>query len=213
MSEGHVEFQYDSAAHQEGTALDGMWLFLATEVLFFGALFLSWLVSRHFHPQGFADAARHTEILIGSLNTALLVTSSFAFSSGVGFIERGDVRSMVRACLVTALLGIAFIVLKGLEWHDDFSEHLVPGPGFAVTGVDTGGAEIFFCFYFLATAVHAVHMLVGLGLIAWLLLRARRGAFSADSHTPVEVVSLYWSFVDVIWLILYPLIYLVGRPG
>ncbi|MBV9735539.1 MAG: cytochrome c oxidase subunit 3 [Acidisphaera sp.] len=213
MSEAHVHFQYDSAAHQEATALDGMWLFLATEVLFFGALFLTWLVSRHFHPQGFAEAARHTELLIGSINTAVLVTSSFVFSCGLGFIERGDARSMIRACFVTALLGLAFITLKGVEWTKDFSDHLVPGPGFAIAGADSGGAQIFFCFYFVATVLHAVHMLVGLGLIAWLVQRARRGAFSAASHAPVEVVGLYWSFVDVVWLVLYPLIYLVGRPG
>lgn len=209
----HASFQYRDQAHQSDTAIDGMWLFLATEMLFFGALILTWLVTRHFHQAGFAEAARHSNRLIGTINTALLITSSLALSLGLAGAEAGRARRLIAACMVTFLLGAAFVVLKGIEWHEDFAEHLVPGSGFALTGPDSGGAQLFYCFYFLATTVHAAHMLIGLGLIAWIAWRARRGDFAAGWHTPVEVVALYWSFVDMVWLVLYPVIYLVGRPG
>jgi cytochrome c oxidase subunit 3 len=107
-------------------------------------------------------------------------------------------------------MGIKF----GLEWHDDFSRHLFPGTDFAIHGVARAGAQMFFVFYFVATALHGVHMLVGIGLLVWIIWRAQRGEFSAAYSTPVAVVGLYWSFVDMVWIVLYPLIYLVGRgPG
>jgi len=113
----------------------------------------------------------------------------------------------------TLALGIAFLALKfGLEWHDDFSRHLFPGGGpFAIGGAQEGGARLFFVFYFIGTGLHGVHMLVGVALVSWILVRALRGAFAHGRHTPVQVVGLYWSFVDIVWLTLYPLIYLIGR--
>ncbi|MBV9784515.1 MAG: cytochrome c oxidase subunit 3 [Acidisphaera sp.] len=213
MADIHSTFQYSTPAHRSGSSLDGMWLFLATEVLFFGALFLAWTVSRHYHAAGFAEAARHTEISLGTINTVLLVTSSLAYAAGLAFIEQGDTRRLLQCLSLTGLLGIAFVCLKLLEWHDDFYEHLFPGSGFALHGPDPGGAQIFFSFYFVGTGLHILHMLAGLGLLAWVILRAWRGAFSSRSHLAVEAVGLYWSFVDVVWLVLYPLIYVVGRPG
>jgi cytochrome c oxidase subunit 3 len=210
---GHRTLQYETAAHQADTALVGMWLFLATEVLFFGGLFLTFLVCRHQHPGGFALAARHTELVIGAVNTALLFTSSAACNAGLLLIRRGSRRGLLVALAVTAALGVAFLALKGLEWHDDFGRHLFPGPGFGLSGADAGGAQLFFAFYFIATGIHGVHLLVGLGLLGWLAVRARAGAFDRGWMTPVEVVGLYWSFVDMVWLVLFPLIYLLGRAG
>jgi cytochrome c oxidase subunit 3 len=182
-------------------------------VLFFGGLFLTFLVCRHQHPHGFALAGRNTDLGIGAVNTVLLVTSSAAYSAGLLLIERGHRRGLLIGLAVTAALGVAFLALKGLEWRDDFHRHLFPGAGFGLTGTDAGGAQLFFAFYFIATGLHGVHMLIGLGLLAWLARRARAGAFDRGWHTPVEVVGLYWSFVDMIWLILFPLIYLLGRAG
>jgi cytochrome c oxidase subunit III len=206
------EFQYPSARHQAETAISGMWLFLATEVLFFGALFLAWIFARHWNVAGFDAGAQRTQLAIGTINTVILVTSSLTYSAGLAFIAAGNVRRLMQCLAATWLLGLAFLILKfGLEWGKDFADHLWPGPDFAVVGPLGRGAQLFFSFYFIATAIHGLHMVVGLGLVAWIMLLARRGRLSAGYRTPVEVVGLYWSFVDMVWLVLYPLIYLVGR--
>ncbi len=206
------EFQYSSPRHQSETAISGMWLFLATEALFFGPLFLSWIYARHWNPAGFDAGARETDLTIGTINTALLLTSSFVFSIGVAFMERGETRRLIQCCIVAWLLGFAFLLLKfGIEWRQDFDRRLFPGDGFAIGGALAGGAQLFYIFYFLGTAVHGLHMIVGLALVGWIVFRARRGDFSLCYHTPVKVVGLYWNFVDMVWLVLYPLIYLIGR--
>jgi len=206
------EFQYSSARHQAETAISGMWLFLATEVLFFGALFLTWIYSRHWNQAGFDAGARRTDLAIGTINTVILLASSFIFSAGLAFIEAGNTRRLIQCCAIAWLLGIGFLILKfGIEWREDFSKHLFPGPDFAINGPLGGGARIFFVFYFLGTAVHGLHMIGGLVLVGWIILRARRDEFSFRYYTPVCVVGLYWSFVDMVWIVLYPLIYLVGR--
>lgn len=206
-------FQYASSEHQAQTAVAGMWLFLATEVLFFGGLILSWIYSRHWNQEGFDAGARETELWIGTLNTAVLVTSSFVYATGLAFIRAGDARRLIQCCLLVLSLGLAFLALKfGLEWHDDFAKHLFPNDhDFKITGPAQGGARLFFVFYFVSTALHGVHMVVGIALVSWIILRARRGDFSRDNYTPVHAVGLYWSFVDIVWLTLYPLIYLIGR--
>jgi cytochrome c oxidase subunit 3 len=206
------EFQYSSASHQEQSAIAGIWLFLATEVLFFGALFLAWIYARHFNQAGFDAGARQTNLVIGTVNTVILITSSFVYSAGVAFIEAGNGHRLIQCCAAAALLGLSFLILKfGIEWRDDFAKHLFPGPGFSIQGPLGGGARIFFVFYFFGTAIHGLHMVIGIALVAWIILRAWNQDFSAQYYTPVAVVGLYWGFVDMVWLILYPLIYLVGR--
>jgi len=207
-----AEMQYASATHQAMTAVDGMWLFLATELLFFGGIFLIWTVYRSLHPAGFAEATGHTNLVIGSINTALLLCSSLSFTLGLSFARRGDNRMLVRLALLTVLLGLGFLGLKGVEWWQDFAAHLFPGAGFGIGGVNAGTAQIFYTLYFIATGLHGAHMIVGICLVGWIAWRARANAFSSSWYTPVEVVGLFWSFVDLIWLILYPLIYLQGRP-
>jgi len=207
------DFQYASPSHQAETAVAGMWLFLATEVLFFGGLILSWIYSRHWNQAGFDAGARETKLWIGTLNTLILISSSFVYAAGLAFIRAGNKRRLIECCVATLLLGVAFLGLKfGLEWHADFASHLFPASSdFKITGPAAGGARLFFIFYFTSTALHGLHMLIGLGLLVWIIRRARRDEFSALYHTPVQIVGLYWSFVDIVWLTLYPLIYLVGR--
>ncbi len=208
-------FQYSSAEHQVETAISGMWLFLASEMLFFGVLFLSWIFCRHWNPVGFDAGAQQTALTLGTLNSVLLITSSVTYTAGTRCIEAGQPRGLIGFCALTGLLGLAFLGVKlGLEWHDDFAKHLFPGNDFAIHGTARAGAEMFFVFYFVSTALHGLHMLVGIGLLAWIIWRAHRGDFSARYSTPVTVVGLYWSFVDMVWIVLYPLIYLIGRaPG
>ena len=206
------EFQYSSAAHQAETAVSGMWLFLATEMLFFGAIFLAWIYCRHWNQAGFDAGAQHTQLAIGTINTVILLTSSLVYSFGVAFIEAGNNRRLIQCCAVVWGLGFSFLILKfGLEYYKDFSDHLFPGSDFSINGALGGGARLFFVFYFVSTALHGIHMIGGLTLVGWIILRARRNEFSAVYYTPVTVVGLYWSFVDVVWIVLYALIYLVGR--
>jgi cytochrome c oxidase subunit III len=207
------DFQYESPSHQAQTAIAGMWLFLATEVLFFGGLILCWIYARHWNQGGFDAGARETALWAGTLNTGILVTSSFVYAVGLAYIRAGNSRRLIQCCAVTLILGLAFLALKfGLEWRDDFAKHLFPAAAlFKIGGADEGGARLFFVFYFISTALHGLHMLIGVALLVWIIARARRGEFSRLYHTPVHAVGLYWSFVDIVWLTLYPLIYLVGR--
>ena len=205
-----AEFHYGSPEHQADTAVAGMWLFLATEILFFGGIVFVWTVVARAHPAGVSLATAHTNLLIGSINTALLLTSSAVCTWGAA--QAADRNRVVRAFALTAALGAGFLVLKGLEWREEFAAHLFPGPSFALRGDDAGGAQLFFSLYFVATGLHAIHMLVGLGLLASIVWRAHRRQFRPGHATPVEVVALYWSFVDLVWLALFPLIYLVMRP-
>ena len=207
-----AEFQYSSRAHQADTAIAGMWLFLASEVLFFGTLAFVWAVLRATHPDELARAVGHTNLLIGSVNTALLVSSSLMCAWAAEQADRGASRAAFLALLATCAIGVMFLGLKLLEWRLEFSENLFPGPGFSMDGGRTGGAQLFFAWYFVVTGLHAVHMLIGIGLLGWCAWRARRGDYRAGHATQVEVAALYWSFVDLVWVVLFVLIYVAARP-
>jgi cytochrome c oxidase subunit 3 len=209
----HVHFQYQDARHQARTAVAGMWLFLATEVLFFGGLLLAWMFCRHWRQAGFDAAGHETLIAFGTTNLALLVSSSAIYSAGLAWIRLGNARRLVQCCWLTAGIGVVFLALKLSEWGIDISDDWFPAGHFKLTGPLEGGARMFWSFYFVATGLHAVHMLVGIVVVAWIALQARRNVFSAVWYTPVEVTGLYWSFVDIVWIVLYPLIYLVGRAA
>ena len=206
----HIEFQFANMAHQEEAAMSGMWLFLATELLFFGGLFLLYAILRGEHPAGTAAASRLANLAVGTINTVILLSSSAVFSYGLGCARSGRNRGVFWCSVATALLGCLFLGLKGYEWSDDFAKHLFPGADFGAGGPDAGAMQLFWCFYFIATGLHGLHMIVGVGLVAWIAVMARRGEYSAAYSTPVEAVGLYWSFVDMVWLVLYPCIYLAG---
>ncbi len=176
----------------------------------FGPLVLAWICCRHADPSAFDAGAKETDLFIGTLNTALLLSSSLAYSLGVASLEAGSRRGLIAFAIVAWLLGAAFLILKfGVEWPLDFEKGLFPGDSFALSPPHRNGAQLFFVFYFFSTAIHGLHVIMGLGLVFWVVLRARD--FTASRHTAVLVVGLYWSFVDMVWIILYPLIYLIGR--
>ncbi|HEX4765760.1 MAG TPA: cytochrome c oxidase subunit 3 [Lichenihabitans sp.] len=197
---------WTSLEDQRRVAMFGMWTFIASEILFFGALFMGFSVVRVLHPAAFAEAAGHTNIWYGSANTAILLTSSFAMVMGLRAADL-DLRRLAALCLaVTAVLGLAFLIVKGFEYKDDIDKHLVPGQDFALKA---GAAQIFFSFYWGITAVHAVHLTIGIVLVsrlAWLLMRGDIAMRSPQ----FEVTALYWGFVDIVWITVYPLIYLGG---
>lgn len=207
------EPQYATAEQQAETATFGMWVFLATEILFFGGMLLAYTWLRTTYPEGVAEAGRHTKIVIGSVNTLVLLTSSLTMAWAVHAAEHGRRRMLTRLLAVTALLGLLFLGLKGYEYHKEWTEHLVPGLNFHEDSAHAQTIELFYFLYFLLTGIHGIHVTIGIGLIAVMAVRARRGAFSSRYYTPVEVTGLYWHFVDIVWIFLYPLIYLVGRSG
>jgi cytochrome c oxidase subunit 3 len=213
MSEIRPETQYATLDQQADAATFGMWIFLATEVLFFGGMLFAYAVYRGMYPEGFAEAGRHTKIVIGTINTVVLLTSSFTVAWAVHLAEQGRNRGVAVLLGVTVLLALAFLGLKGVEYHQEWTERLVPGVNFHEEGPNARAVELFYLLYFLMTGVHGLHVTIGIGLIGTMVVRAWRGEFSRDHHTPVEVTGLYWHFVDIVWIFLYPLIYLTGRAG
>ncbi|KMO29092.1 cytochrome B561 [Methylobacterium tarhaniae] len=198
-------------ARQRDGATLGIWIFLASEVLFFGALFLTYTAARLAHPEAFAAAGRETNIVYGTLNTAILLTSSLTMAVASQAAETGLFRRLTLRCLAaTAALGLAFLVVKGFEYREDIEKHLVPGAHFAL---DRGPAQIFFAFYWLVTVVHAIHLSIGIVLVVRLTVKGWRDPDILAENPQVEVTALYWHLVDLVWVFLYPMLYLPGRSG
>jgi len=203
--------QYPDLAYQGETAEFGIWAFIATEILFLGGLFAAYTFYRYLHPTGVAAAAAHTKIIIGSANTAILLTSSFYMSWASLAARAGDNRICARTMAVAAALGIAFVALKGIEYGEELNEHLWPGPSFHLDTAEPKAGEVFYVLYWLMTGIHALHLIIGIGAVAAIAWRAHRREFSRAYYAPVRVVTLYWHFVDLVWIFLFALIYLPGR--
>jgi cytochrome c oxidase subunit 3 len=203
--------QYVDLAHQGETAELGIWAFIASEILFLGGLFAAYSVYRYLHPLGIAEAARHTKLVIGGINTLVLLTSSFVMSWAGLAARNGASRPAARLLWLTAGLGLVFIALKGVEYGQEIGEHLWPGASFALATSEPRIGAVFYFLYWLMTGIHALHLLAGIGAVAVIARRAGRGEFTRAYHAPVRIVSLYWHFVDIVWIFLYPLIYLMGR--
>jgi cytochrome c oxidase subunit 3 len=203
--------QFDDIGQQHEASWIGMWIFLATEVMFFGGMFLGYTAYRFSYPQAFAGASNHLDVMLGSINTAVLICSSFTMALAVHGAEAGDKRAVVRFLLLTIFFGLVFLGIKFFEYYTKFEEHLVPGSSFRFDGPLARPAEIFFSFYFAMTGMHALHMIIGIGLLTALIVKARRSRFSPHYYIPVEITGLYWHFVDIVWIFLFPLLYLVGR--
>ncbi len=206
--------QFDDAARQELAASFGMWVFLATELMFFGPLFFGYYYGRTHFPQGMAAASRHTEVLLGTANTAILLTSSLCMAIAVQ-ARKADARKLAqRMLLLTAALGIAFLAIKAAEYRHAWQEHLFPGAGFAFPEQQHApAAEIFYFLYFALTGLHALHLTIGIAAVSIFALALSRGAYRFAAGERIEALGLYWHFVDVIWIFLYPLLYLAGRSG
>jgi len=206
-----VARQFDDAQQQRIASDLGMWVFLATEVLFFGALFAAYTASRVQQPEAFAIASRLTNVTLGSINTGVLLTSSLMMALAVRATKLGLSRASIGFMCATVALGIAFLAIKGTEYYFDYREHLVPALNFSHEGPHAGGVERFFYLYFFMTGVHSVHMIIGVATVSVLVVMAWRRHFTPDYFTPVELGGLYWHLVDVVWIFLYPLLYLVSR--
>ena len=205
-----ARFPFDDRVVQADAARLGLWLFLATELLFFGPLFMGYFYGRVHFYDGFAEASRHTEVVIGTANTAVLLTSSFAMALAAD-ARKTSGRLAARLLMVTAALGVLFLALKGFEYYKEWQEHLVPGIDFVFAEPHQHGAELFFYLYFAMTAVHAVHLTVGITIVAAMAVLLVRGHERVADPERLEITALYWHFVDIVWIFLYPLLYLVGR--
>ncbi|MDX1686916.1 MAG: cytochrome c oxidase subunit 3 [Candidatus Promineifilaceae bacterium] len=204
---------YDDLEQQRDAATMGMWLFLATEVLFFGALFVGYTVYRIAYPQGFSEASRHLDATLGAVNTGLLLTSSFFMALAVWAAGRRRRRLVLLFLLLTMFLGLGFLGIKGFEWYQEFRQNLVPLPGltFEAGGDFPQQSELFFNFYFIMTGLHAVHLLIGVLLVGFFaVLVWRRTRIGEAFIMQLELLGLYWHFVDVVWIFLFPLLYLLG---
>ncbi len=214
MSTAHstsLAHQFDSLEQQKESANLGMWLFLAQEILFFGGLFAAYMLYRWRDPEAFAAGSHELDITLGLINTVILIASSLTMALGVHAAQTNKTRQLVRWLLATGGLGLAFLVIKYFEYSAKFEHHLVPGPSFSFEAPIGGRAEMFFSLYFAMTGMHALHMIVGIGILAWLLPRAARGVYNAEYHNPIECFGLYWHFVDIVWIFLFPMLYLIGR--
>ena len=189
----------------------GMWVFLMSEVMLFGTVFAAYILYRRAYPQIFADASNHLDLFIGSLNTGILLTSSLCMALAVNYASRGSSRKTVIFLLATIVLGVVFLGLKFYEYSIDYAEHLFPGYNYLYSGDDPARAKIFFSLYYTLTGMHAVHMIIGILLIGGLAIFAWRKKFNSEHFAPVEIVGLYWHFVDIVWIFIFPLMYLAGH--
>jgi cytochrome c oxidase subunit 3 len=222
----HLKHHFVSLAQQRSAAKLGMWIFLATEILMFSGLFMAYLAARYFYPETFLAAHEFLNKPLGALNTFVLITSSFTMALGVRAAQTSDSRKVVIFLSITVLLAAVFMVVKYFEYSQKFQHCLIPGVGFCGRESITGACashcahaaelalpgmhpELFFGLYFSMTGLHGLHVLVGIGLIIWIILGARKGRYSAAYYSPVENVGLYWHLVDLIWIFLFPLLYLV----
>ncbi len=206
-----LQHQFDDLPQQHEADWLGMWIFLATEVMFFGGLFTGYAAYRSTYLEAFGDASRHLELGLGAINTLVLICSSLTMALAVHAAKVGRRRALVGFLLATIALGLVFLGIKGIEYAQKFEHHLVPGSSFVYAEPFARHAQVFFSFYFAMTGMHALHMVIGVGLLAGIGIRARRGAYSPQHHATVELAGLYWHFVDIIWIFLFPLLYLIER--
>lgn len=204
---------FDNMEQQRDAGTLGMWAFLVTEIMFFGGLFLAYMIFRAQHPDDFAYASHELNITLGGINTAILILSSLTMALAVFFAQTGNRRSLVLFLILTMILGAAFLVIKYFEYASKFEHHLFPGfDNFHWEGPGSPPfVRLFFWIYFAMTSIHALHMIIGIGIMAVLTFYAWRNKYSPEYHAPIEIAGLYWHFVDIIWIFLFPLLYLIGR--
>jgi cytochrome c oxidase subunit 3 len=208
-----VDEQYNDGDQQREAATLGMWMFLSTEIMFFGVLFASYTICRILHPEGFTVASRHTDMLLGSIETAVLLVSSSLIALALRALKLDQRRAATWLMVGTAALGVTFLVMHGFEYYKEYTEHLIPGINFDQPGPHAQAVELFFCLYYFITGFHSLHVIIGVLLIFTLAMRVARGAFGPLKYNTIELAALYWHLVDIVWIFVYPVIYLVGRSG
>jgi cytochrome c oxidase subunit III len=196
---------------QRESAELGMWVFLITEIMFFGGMFCAYMVYRYMYFQAWEAGSEHMDFWYGTINTVVLICSSLTMALAVRAAQIGQRKALVTLLIVTMIFGCAFMGIKGVEYHGHWVEHQFPGPNFQFAGPDAQHVQIFFFLYWAMTGLHALHMLIGVVLVGFITFFAWRGKYGADYYNPVENTGLYWHFVDLVWIYLYPLLYLISH--
>jgi cytochrome c oxidase subunit III len=232
---GHPALQhhFENMEQQREAGTLGMWIFLVTELMFFGGMFLAYTLYRSNFPEAFASASNHLDIKLGALNTGVLILSSLTMALAVYFTQTGKRQPQILCLVLTLGLGLTFLGVKAVEYYDKYESHLIPGklipshefgPGIQLEGqphdphkitllpgATLKQVEMFYWIYFAMTGMHALHMIIGAGLLTFLIIYSVKGRYDPEYHSPVEVIGLYWHFVDIVWIFLFPLLYLLGR--
>lgn len=210
--EHHPKLQHHffSMDQQLEASILGMWVFLVTEVMFFGGLFMAYIVYRTMYPAAWEKSSQELNVILGGVNTAVLICSSLTMALAVRAAQVGSRMGQVVNLILTIIFGTTFLVVKYFEYAAKFEHHLVPGPHFGPEPPLPFGSQIFFSLYFIMTGIHALHMVVGIALMLVILAMAWKGKFTPQYYGPIEVSGLYWHFVDIVWIFLFPLLYLLG---
>ena len=232
-SHAALQHHFENMEQQREAGALGMWVFLVTELMFFGGMFLAYTLYRTKFPAAFASASNHLDLTLGAVNTVVLILSSFTMALAVYCSQVGKRRNQIVCLVATIVLGLTFLGVKAVEYYDKYEDHLIPGqlipgrpfkpevqePGtpydkhklHLLPGATVKNVEMFFWIYFAMTGMHALHMIIGIGVLSVILFFSWRGRYGPEYHNPVEVSGLYWHFVDIVWIFLFPLLYLLGR--
>ena len=206
----HLQHHFSDSHQQQESAKLGMWIFLLTEVLLFGGLFTTYSVFRAWQPEMFLNAHSHLNVYMGTLNTVVLITSSVTMALAIRSIQLDQKKASLRFLVITLLLAGVFLVVKYFEYSHKFHLGQLPGKFYTFDGIEGTNPHVFFSVYFLMTGLHGIHVIGGMSVISWLIYKVKRNAFSAEYYTPIEMTGLYWHLVDLIWIFLFPLFYLIG---
>jgi cytochrome c oxidase subunit 3 len=205
------QHHFDTLQQQHEASTLGMWIFLITEVMFFGGLFAAYLIYRVWYPEAWSEGSRELDIVLGAFNTVVLIGSSLTMAFAVRSAQTGSRKGTMIWLVLTMILGLTFLVVKFFEYKHKWDLNHIPGANFVFEGPDAPQVEIFLSLYFMMTGLHALHMVIGFGILSTILWMAYRNRFSPEWYTPVEMSGLYWHFVDIVWIFLFPLLYLVDR--
>ncbi len=206
----YVAHHFIDADQQLDTAKMGMWIFLVTEILFFGGLFAAYAIYRIWYPELFAEASTELDTILGTVNTVVLILSSLTVALAIRAAKLDHQRWIIRYLGATILLACVFMVIKYFEWTHKFHLGIFPGEFYTYEGLEHSMAPIFFSLYYVMTGLHGLHVVIGIGLMIWLIIGARKGKYHDQYYNPVEITGLYWHLVDIIWIFLFPLLYLIG---
>jgi cytochrome c oxidase subunit 3 len=206
----YLQHHFSDAEQQAETAKLGMWLFLLTEVLLFGGLFAFYAIYRAWHPEMFIETSNYLDVSLGALNTFVLITSSLTMALSIRAMQLNNKKQTIWLLVVTLLLAATFLVVKYFEYSHKIHLGQLPGKFYTFEGITSANPHIFFSIYFTMTGLHGIHVVLGMAVITWVLIRTSKNHFSADYYTPIEMTGLYWHLVDLIWIFLFPLLYLIG---
>lgn len=205
----HLKHYFVDSDQQMDASKMGMWVFLVTEILFFGGLFAAYIVYRAWYPELFFMASVELDAFWGTVNTAVLISSSLTVAMAIRSAQLNQIKGLIINLWITIGLACVFMVIKYFEYVEKFGKGILPGEYYTYEGIAHEKANIFFSIYYVMTGLHGIHVVIGIGIMLWLVWKAKKGAFSSEYYTPVEITGLYWHLVDVIWIFLFPLLYLI----